>query len=108
MKDESDLKSRQIEACNENISHLNEEIMALSSSLQEKEAIAVQLQTYQQVASAQEQEQLELLKLTTKLEHKLQEVEYQKQQAKLEKDALIKELKASQILNAQFHAQLGK
>ena len=44
MKDESELKSQQINACNADISHLSEEIKTLSKSLQENEEAAMQLQ----------------------------------------------------------------
>ena len=91
-----------------NISHLNEEIKSLSiRSLGEKEATAAQLQselqTYQQGNSTPEQ-LLELSTQIAKLEHRLQEAECQKQQAELEREAIVQEIKAKQKL----HAQLGK
>ena len=67
MKEESELKSQEIEECNADITHLSEEIKALSSSLQEKEAAAAQLQSElekrEQVASTQ---LLGFIKLRTK------------------------------------------
>jgi len=82
----------------------------LSSSLQEKEDAAAQLQS-ELKQRQQVPEQLELLKLTTQmaeLEHRLQEAEYEKQQAELEKEATMKEMKTRESLKAQIHAQLGK
>ena len=109
MKDESELKSQQIEAYNTKITHLSKEIEILSSSLQEKEAIAAQLQnelrTHQQLSNTQ------LLGVTTqiaKLEHRLQEAEEQRHQVELEKEATVKEMNARQSFKAQLHAQLGK
>ena len=114
MKCESELKSQEIKTCNANISHLSEEIKTLSSSLQEKEAAAAQLksqlQTYQHFAGIPEQ-LLMLLKSVTQiaeLECKLRRAEYQKQQAELEKDAAMQEMKAKEDLKLQLHAQLGK
>ena len=56
MKVESELKSRQIEACNAEIIHLREEVKALSSSLQKKVVTTAQvhseLQKQQQVTSS--------------------------------------------------------
>ena len=114
MKDESKFKSKQIEARDVEIHHLSEEIEALSSTLQEKEAVAAQLQselqTCQQAASAPEQ-LLGLLKVTTQiaeLECKLQEAEEQKQKAELERDATVQEMKAKENLRAQLHAHFSK
>ena len=108
------MKLQQIEACKADIGHFSEEIEVLSSSLREKEAAAVQLQselqTYQQVASAPEQ-LLGLLKVKSQmaeLEHKLQEAEYKKLKAELERDATVQEMKAMENLKAQLHAQFGK
>ena len=109
MKDESELKSQRIEAYNTKVSHLSKEIKILSSSLQEEEATAAQLQnelqTHQQVSNTQ------LLGLTTqiaKLERRLQEAEEQKHQVELEKEATVQEMKARQSFKVQLHAQLGK
>jgi len=114
MKYESELKSQQIEACNANISHLNNQVEALSSSLREKEVAVAQLeselQTYQQVANTPEN-LLKSLTLTTQineLEQKLQETEYQKQQAELEKETAVEEMKARQNFELQLHTQLSK
>ena len=81
MKDESELKSQQIETYNTEISHFSNKIEVLSSSIEEKEATAAQLQnelqTHWEVSSTQ------LLELTTQiaeLEHRLQEAVEQKQQ----------------------------
>ena len=112
MKDESELKSQQIETCNANITHLSEEIKALSSSLQEKETTAVQLQSKlkkrEQVASTQLLGFIKLRVQIAELERKLQEAEEQKQQVELERDATVQEMKAKENLKAQLHAQLGK
>ena len=112
MKNESELKSRQIEAYSGDISRLSEEIKVLLSSLQEKEATAAQLQSelekQQLVASTQ---LLELLKLRTQiaeLKHKLQEAEEEKQQAELARETTLQEMKAKEILKAQLHAHFGK
>ena len=111
MKNESELKSQQIQACSGDISHLSEVIKALSSFLQEKETTAAQLQSElekrQLVASTQ---LLELLKLRTQiaeLEHKLQEAEEQKQKAELAREATVQEMKAKENLKAQLHAHFG-
>ena len=109
MKDESELKSQQIETYNTEISHLSNKIEVLSSSIQEKEATAAQLQnelqTHWEVSSTQ------LLELTTQiaeLEHRLQEAVEQKQQVELEKEATVQEMNARQSFKVQLHAQLGK
>ena len=113
MKEESELKSQQIEACNANISRLNKEVEALSHSLQEKQATVSQLerklQSHKQAAITPEQ-LLELLKLapqTAELEHRLQEAEYQKQKAELEREMAIKEMEAHKKFQMQLHAKLG-
>ena len=112
MKGESKLKSQQIEACNADITHLSEEIQVLSSSLLEKEAAAVQLQSElqarEQVAGTQ---LLTFVKLTTQiaeLERKLQEAEEQKQQAELEREATVQEVKAKENFKAHLRAHFGK
>ena len=85
---------------------------ALSSSLQEKEATAAQLQSElkksQQVASAQLLGFIKLRSQIAELQHRLQEVEEQKQQAELEREATVQEMKAKENLKAQLRAQLGK
>ena len=112
MKEESELKSQQIETCNADISHLSEEIKVLSSFLQEKEAAAAQLQgkleKREQVASTQLLGFIKLRVQIAELECKLQEAEEQKQQAEIERDATVQEMKAKENLKAQLHAQLGK
>ena len=57
------------------INHLSKEIEALLNSLQEKEATAARLQTYQQAAISPEQF-LELMAEVVKLENRLQEAKY--------------------------------
>ena len=106
------MKSWQIEACSGDISRLSEEIKALLSSIQEKEATAAELQSElekrQLVGNTQ---LLELLKLRTQiaeLEHKLQEAEEEKQQAELARETTLQEMKAKEILKAQLHAHFGK
>ena len=112
MKDESKLKSQQIETCNADITHLSEEIKALSSSLLEKEAAAAQLQSKlkqrEQVASTQLLGFIKLRTQIAELECKLQEAEEQKQQAELEREATVQEMKAKENLKSQLYAQLGK
>ena len=109
MKEERELKLQQIEACN---ADLSEEIKVVTSSLQEKEATAAQLQSElekcEQVASTH---LLELLKLRTQiaeLEQSLQEAEEQKQQVELERDATVQEMKAMESLKTQLHAHFGR
>ena len=112
MKDESKLKSQQIEACNADIAHLSEEIKVLSSFLLEKEAAAAQLQSElekrEQVASTQLLGFIKLRTQIAELERKLQEAEEQKQKAELEREATVQEMKAKENLISQLHAQLGK
>ena len=114
MKYESELKSRQIETCNVNISHLSEQIKALASSLHDKEVAVArlqsELQTYQQVANSPEHLS-KSLKLTTQiaeLEQRLQEAEYQKEQAELERETALQEMKARQKFEVQVHTQFSK
>ena len=106
------MKSQQIETCNAGITHLSEEIKMLSSSLQEKEAAAAQLQSElkqrEQVVSTQLLWFIRLRVQIAELEHKLQEAEEQKQQVELERDATVQEMKAKESLNAQIHAHLGR
>lgn len=112
MKYGSELKSQQIEACNSDINRLTKEVISLSSSLQEKEAAAAQLQNElqkrQQIASTQLLEFIKLRAQIAELELRLQEVEYQKQQAELEMKAAVQEMEARRNLEAQLHAQLGE
>ena len=82
--------------------------------MQEKEAAEAQLQselqTCQQVASDPKQ-LLGLLKLTVQiaeLEHKLHEAEYQKLQVELQRENLVQEVKAREVIELQLHTQLGK
>ena len=42
------------------------------------------------------------------LQQKLQEMEYQKQQAELERDAAVQDVEAREKFEVQLHAQLGK
>ena len=115
MIDESERTSQQIEACNSSITSLSEKVEARACSLKEKEATAAQLKSelqssHQQVSSTAEQ-LLELLKLQPQiagLEHKLQEADCKKQQAVLEKRAVVQELEARQKLEVQLCAQLGE
>ena len=112
MKEESKLKSQQIDTCNAGITHLSEEIKMLSSSLQEKEAAAAQLQSKlkqrEQVASTQLLTFIKLRTQIAELERKLQEAEEQKQQAELEKEATMKEIETRENLKTQLYPQLGK
>ena len=112
MKYESELKSQQIKACNSDINRLSKEAVALSSSLEEKEAAAAQLQNElqkrQQVVSTQLLVFIKLRAQIAEVELRLQEVEYQKQQAELEKKAAVQEMEARRNLEALLHAQLGE
>ena len=112
MKEESELKSQEIEECNADITHLSEEIKALSSSLQEKEAAAAQLQSElekrEQVASTQLLGFIKLRTQIAELECKLQEAEEQKQQAELEREATVQEMNAKENLKAQLYAHFGR
>ena len=105
-------ESQQIETCNADITHLSEEIKVLTSSLQEKEAAAAQLQSElekrEQVASPQLLGFIKLKTQIAELERKLQEAEEQKQRAELEREATVQEMKAKEKLKAQLHTQLGK
>ena len=114
MKNESDVMSQQIKACNADINHLSNKIEDLSGFLHEKEArvaeLQSELQAHQQASNTPEQS-LGFLKLMTQiaeLECKLQEAEYLKQQAELEKEATEQEMKARQTFKAHLHAQLSK
>ena len=110
MKEESELKSQQIETCNADIAHLSDKIKTLSSSLQEKEDAAAQLQSKlkqrEQVSSTQLLGFIRLRTQIAELECKLQEAEEQKQQAELDKDAIVQEMKSKENLKAQFHGKL--
>ena len=112
MKEESELKSRQIESCSEDITHLSEEIKELLSSLQEKEAAAAQLQSKlkqrEQVASTQLLGFIKLRVQIVELERKLQEAEEQKQKVGLEREATVQEMKAKESLKAQIHAHASR
>ena len=44
---------------------------------------------------------------TAELQRRLQEAEYQKQQAELEREIAIKEMEAQKRFQMQLHAQLG-
>ena len=107
MKDESELRSHQIKACNVKISHLSKEIETLLNSLQEKEDTAAQLQTYQQPAISPEQF-LELTAEVVYLKNELQEAEYLKQQTKLEMRNLVHEMKARKRFKKQLLERVGK
>ena len=112
MKKESELKSQQIETCNADITHLSEEIKVLSSSLQEKEAAAAQLQSelkkHEQVISTQLLGFIKLRVQIAELERKLQEAEEQKQQVELERIATVQEMKAKESRKVQIPAHLGR
>jgi len=114
MKHESELKTQQIAACNANISHLSNQMEALSNSLLEKEGIVAQLrselQINQQVPNSSEQvlKSLELMTQIAELKCKLQEAEYQKQQAEFEKETAVQEMKARQKFQVKLHTELSK
>ena len=68
------------------------------------------LQSHEQLATSPENLS-ELLKLTpqiAELECRLQEAEYQKLQAELERQATIEEVEAIQNFVTMLHVQLGK
>ena len=104
-------KSQQIKAINSDVSRLSKKVETLSSSLQEKEAAAAQLQSELEKSQQEPRVQLlEFIKLIVQipeLEHKSQETEEQKQRAELEKEAMVEEMKTKENLKAQIHAQLG-
>ena len=107
-------KSQQIAVCNSRISRLSEEVKVLSDSLQKKQAAVTQLenelQSYQKAATTSKQlsEVIALTTETVKLKQRLQEAEYQKQQATLEKDAALQEVEAKKKVEMQLHGHLGK
>ena len=83
----------------------------LSTSLREKEAKVGRLQNELQQAARTPMELSEVLKLTTQiasLQQKLQEMEYQKQQAELERETAIQDVEARERLEVKLHAELGK
>ena len=96
------------------IRQLTKEFEALSSSLQEKEAtVAVlegKLTPYQKTASTPEQlsDVITLTAEIAELKQKLQEAEFQKHQATLEKDAAVQEMKSKKKVEMQLHRRLGK
>ena len=106
-------KSQQIAVCNSRISRLSEEVKVLSDSLQKKQAAVTQLenelQSYQKAATTPKQvsDVIALTTETVKLKQRLQEAEYQKQQATLEKDAALQEVEAKKKVEMQLHRHLG-
>ena len=106
-EEESELKLQHIEASYiANIRQLSEEIEALTSSLQKKEATAEHLQ----VASTPEQllESLTLMIQVTELERRLQDTEHQKQHAESKREAAVREVKARKDFEVRLHAVLGE
>ena len=107
-------KSQQIAASNSRISQLTEEVEALSSSLQEKEATVAQLESElhsHQKAASNPKLLSDILILTTEiaeLRQTLQEAEYQKQQSSLEKDVAVQQVEAKKKVEMQLHRHLGK
>ena len=113
-KEELEHKSQQIAVCNSRISGLSEEVEALSTFLQEKEAAVAQLeselQSYQKPASNPKLLS-DILTLTTEIaevRQTLQEAEYQKQQNILEREAAVQEVEAKKHVEIQLHRHLGK
>ena len=113
-KEELEHKSQQVAVCNSQISQLTEEVEALSSSLQEKEATVAQLeselQLYQKDASNPKLLSAVIM-LTTEiaeLKQKLQEAEFLKQQNILEREAAVQEMEAKKNEEIQLHRHLGK
>ena len=69
-----------------------------------------ELKSYKQAASTPEK-LLELLEVTTQiaeLDSRLQEAEYQKQQALLERETAVKTIEAQKKFETQLHTQLSK
>ena len=112
MEEESKLKSQQIEVSNASIHHLSEEIAALSNSLLEKKATVAhlwsQLQIYQKAPEQLLDSLPQTIQIVQRLEHRLQEAEYQKQQAELEREATVQEVEVLQNFELRLHAELGK
>ena len=104
---ESLLMAQQIEASDStSIHHLNEEIEALETSLQMKEATAAHLLV--DSTPGQFLESLPLMTETYELECRLQIAKCQKQQEESKREAAVQEVKAWKEFEAQLHAQLGK
>ena len=83
----------------------------LSTSLREKEAKVGRLQNELQQAASTPTKLSEVLKLTTQiasLQQKLQEMEYQKQQAELERETAVQDVEARERFEVKLHAELGK
>ena len=107
MKEESELNLQRMETSyNANIRHLSEDIEALTSSLQKKEAAAEHLQ----VASTPEQllESLTSMIQIGELERRLQDPEYQKQHAESKREAAVREVKARKDFEVQLRVVLGE
>ena len=109
IKGELKHKSEQIAACDTYISHLSDKIKmkeATVAQLKEK------LQSYQQLKAAPTlQHPLELLKLesqTAELKYTIKELEYEKEQADLERNTAFQDVKAKQQCETQLHRHLGK
>ena len=107
-------KSQQVAVCNSQISQLTEEVEALSSYLQEKEATVAQLeselQSYDKAASNPKLLSAVIM-LTSEigeLKQKLQEAEVQKQQNILEREAAVQEVEVKKDVEIQLHRHLGK
>ena len=113
-KEELEHKSQQVAVCNTQISQLSEEVEALSSSLQEKEAAVAQLES--ELPSYQKDDSnpkllssvITLTTEITELKQKLQEAEVQKQQNILEMEAAVQEVEAKRDEEIQLHRHLGK
>ena len=113
-KEELEHKSQQVAFCNSQISQLTEEVEALSSSLQEKEATVAKLEG--KLPSYQKDDSNPKLLLTVitlateiaELKQKLQEAEVQKQQNILEMEAAVQEVKAKKDEEIQLYRHLGK
>lgn len=110
MKVESEVKSQQIKVCNSAISGLSKEIESLSTSLQEKKAKMEQLQSCQRATRPPTEWSVVITLLTqiASVQQKLQEINYQKRQAELERDIAVQDMEAREKFKVQLHAQLGK
>ena len=67
-----------------------------------------QLQTYQKAPEQLLDSLPQTIQIVQRLEHKLQEAEYQKQQAELERGATEQEVEVLQNFEIKLHAELGK
>lgn len=72
--------------------------------------LAVKLQSYQQAAPTPQLplESLALESQITEMKYKMKQIEYKKQQADLERNTVVQEMKAKQECEIELHGYLGK